>query len=590
MSGDLINSDKHFKGRRESLKEAPDQSEIVHMLYDAVADNSLWPEMISELMEHLEGYTKRTGSQDIEEFESLVQHFQRAMRLSENVVDLQERYTTLDGVLNSLSFGICVYDYGGNQLYSNESANASGVNKIKIDDRYLKLEDTSQGRGDILPMLDRLDNTEVAIIPVSQIQNTKLPANAAALVISMPKLAEHTMDHFQSIYYLTDAESHLLHALHQFKNLRKAADLCKISYESARTYLKRIFAKTSCKDQASLLALLDNNPVTLIEQLDLKGQSANSVRNNFHLKDGRNLEYFQMGPASGKTLLHFDALTGVAIDTLGDANRYLPVLEELKIQIIVPCRPGTFRSDFNKMLGLSGQTPDILQLIDHLKIDKVTLISQAFGSCSALAFAANAPSRVEKSILCAPSYPRHEPPDWRQMDLFYIIGGVIGRRAPALMRAIIPFLMRSVMQNTAKYLERHIARSNCPADVMVLSSPTLQRRIPEMLAARTALGTEGLVQENFLNTHGWDFELSKIESPVHIFQGELDNVSHPQGSRILANALPNGTYHSFPELGQYMLFSEWPWIFEACAKDDVDLEKLTKFNRANYKLLDPPAD
>ena len=60
------------------------------------------------------------------------------------------------------------------------------------------------------------------------------------------------------------------------------------------------------------------------------------------------------------------------------------------------------------------------------------------------------------------------------MDLFYIIGGVIGRRAPSLLKAIVPYLMRSVMQNTAKYLQRHIANSRCPADIAVLSNPLLQ--------------------------------------------------------------------------------------------------------------------
>lgn len=90
-----------------------------------------------------------------------------------------------------------------------------------------------------------------------------------------------------------------------------------------------------------------------------------------------------------------------------------------------------------------------------------------------------------------------------------------------------------------------------------------------MLAARTASGLDGLVQENFLNTHGWDFDLNNIVAPAHIIQGEQDNVSDPQGSRILCEALPKGHYHSFPRLGQYLLFTEWPWIFEFCADPSI---------------------
>ena len=544
------------------------EHELVHMLYDAVADNSLWPEMISELMEHIEINSASLSGTKRGEFEDLVLHFQRAMRLSESIVSLQERYSTLDGILNSLAFGICVFDHTGKQIYANNNAIETGVSALGLE--QLTGTVARNKNEPHLPQLHQVNEMDLAIVPASSIESTNLPASAATIMISMPKLAGHSIEHFQKVYYLTDSETGLVNSLRQHHNLRDAALDRGITYESARTYLKRIYTKTGCASQASLLKLFEQNPMSMLDGIRLRKDDDTKVRRNHILPDGRNLEYFTLGPENGKTLLHFDALTGVAIDSLGQAEIYEKLLDRLKMRIIVPCRPGTFNSSFKKMTGLSEFTPDLLRLLDTLGIDRVTLNSQAFGSCSALAFAATAPERVEKSVLCAPSYPRHEPPDWRKMDVFYIIGGVIGRRAPSLMQAIIPFLMRSVMQNTSKYLERHITRSVCPSDINVLSSPTLQRRIPEMLAARTALGTQGLVQENFLNTHGWDFDLDCIDSPVHILQGELDNVSHPDGSRLLHAALPNSHYHSFPELGQYLLFSEWPWILEACAGDSFD--------------------
>ena len=152
----------------------------------------------------------------------------------------------------------------------------------------------------------------------------------------------------------------------------------------------------------------------------------------------------------------------------------LPAAVGNRPRLVVPCRPGTFGSHYRTMSGLSQFTDDLRQLMDHLGAARATVLSQSFGSCSALAFAASAPYRVQQVLLCAPSYPRHEPANWRDMDLFYIIGGVIGRRAPSLLKAIVPYLMRSVMQNTAKYLQRHIANSRCPADIAVLSNPLLQ--------------------------------------------------------------------------------------------------------------------
>lgn len=554
--------------KHNSAPEAISEEDLVHRLYDAVADNSLWPEMISEVMEHLEGLVQIDGRTS-EQFEGLVQHIDRARLLSENMVNLQERCSTLEGVMDSLSFGISLYDRSGQQIYANVAALETGAfaKKIEALARSASLEAIPKSQD--LPALMSVSehSTDVAIIPVSSIKKGHLPANAATLVVTLPSVPEHTLDHVKRTHYLTDAEGQLLGALHQIKDLRKAAQAINITYESARTYLKRIYAKTGVSTQSTLLALLERNPVSLIQHIDMSEPKTSPARHRFCLSDGREMEYFAIGAKSARPVLHFDALTGVALDVLGTPELYMPVLEELDLQLIVPARPGTFRSQFKKLSGLSESTPDLVQLLDTLGLDRVTLLSQAFGSSSALAFAATAPDRVARTVLCAPSYPKYEPPDWRKMDLFYIISGVIGRRAPALMKAIIPFLMRSVIQNTNKYLQRHIARSKCPSDIEVLSSPTLQKRIPQMLAERTALGTDGLVQENFLNTHGWDFDLNKVTCPVHILQGELDNVSHPEGSRALAELLPDASYHSFADKGQYLIFSEWPWILEVCAAD-----------------------
>ncbi|MEM1376068.1 MAG: alpha/beta hydrolase [Pseudomonadota bacterium] len=548
----------------------PSEAELVHMLYDAVIDNSLWPEMISELMEHIEVANEASPTPVQANFQGLVTHFERAMRLSENIVALQEENSTLGGVLDSLAVGLCVYDHAGHRLYANKAAHESGINRRRLVELDSSARPAISSSGTKAPSLRSVDGAKVAVVQASSIKNTRLPPNAATLVIALPDLAPQAFDDFRKSHYLSAAEAKLVRALYETRNLREAASLCDLTYESARTYLKRIYLKTGCADQSSLLSELERNPLTVVDRGGRNEIDASATRKNLLLNDGRNLEYFDIGPPNGKLVLHFDALTGVAIDALGNPQLYHKHLEALGLRIVVPCRPGTFGSHYKKMAGLSDFTGDILQLMDHLRADNATLLSQAFGSCGALAFAATAPKRVEKLVLCAPSYPRHEPADWRSMDVFYIISGVIGRRAPSLLKAIVPYLMRSVMQNTGKYLERHIARSKCPADIAVLSSPVLQRRIPEMLALRTAQGTDGLVQENFLNTHGWDFDLSAVTMPTHIIQGELDNVSDPAGSRKLQTALPNGQYHSFAELGQYLLFTDWTWILEACASSDAN--------------------
>lgn len=551
---------------------SPSGDGLVHMLYDAVLDNSLWPEMMSELLEYIE-HARQNPDVRESDVRGIAEHFERAMKISEATVSLQEQTATLSGILDGLAIGVALYNDRGELHYRNSLASGAAPEKLLTAgrsltapsplDRALVTAGDADSAREGIAMPGGSSSTAMAV-PVQAMAGMTLPPDIAWLVVNMPPVDASAIGHIGRNFYLTTAETALLNALYNTGSLRTAAGELNLTYETSRTYLKRVLAKTGAPDQRALLQLVSRNPVSMVRNLRGEEERQDQNRRLLHLPDGRQLEYFSIGPEGGEIVLHFDALTGVAIDALGTPEIYQPVLQELGMRIITPCRPGTFRSTFNRMGGLSEFTPDLICLVDHLGASRVSVLSQAFGASSALAFAAGAGDLVSSVVLCAPNFPRHEPEDWRNMDVFYLISGVIGKRAPGLMKTIIPFLMRSVMQNAGKYLQRHIKRSRCQYDVEVLSSPQLHGRIPKNLRERVASGNDGLVQENFLNTHGWDFDLSAISCPVAVIQGGLDNVSDPVGSQRLASLIPGARYHVMPEYGQYLMFTEWPWLLELC--------------------------
>jgi DNA-binding CsgD family transcriptional regulator len=65
-------------------------------------------------------------------------------------------------------------------------------------------------------------------------------------------------ERLQQIYGLTPAEARLAALLVEGKRLRTAAADLEISFETARTHLKRIFSKTNSESQADLVRLLLN--------------------------------------------------------------------------------------------------------------------------------------------------------------------------------------------------------------------------------------------------------------------------------------------------------------------------------------------
>ena len=65
------------------------------------------------------------------------------------------------------------------------------------------------------------------------------------------------LSEFASTYGLTPAEGRFCQAMAQGRNLSDAALVCGISYETARSRIKEIFAKTQNKSQVDLLLMLE---------------------------------------------------------------------------------------------------------------------------------------------------------------------------------------------------------------------------------------------------------------------------------------------------------------------------------------------
>ena len=275
------------------------EAELIHRLYDAVIDNSLWPEMISELIEHIERASDPASegapAAAPTDYRGLVMHFERAMRLSESIVGLQERNATLGGVLDSLAVGLCVYDHAGERVYANRAARECGLDRPRLADLGEQDGLLSAPSSMQLPSLAQVDGASVALISAAGLGHASLPLNAAVLAVALPDLSAQSFQDMQRIHYLSAAETGLLTALYRTRNLRAAAKDCDITYESARTYLKRIYLKTGCADQSSLLLLLERNPLSVIERGPQHEDTANPARRALLLEDGRNLEYFEVG-------------------------------------------------------------------------------------------------------------------------------------------------------------------------------------------------------------------------------------------------------------------------------------------------------
>ncbi len=567
---------------------AENSEDLTHLIYEASLDNSLWPELIQELSEHLFRMQSQNllGQDDTQDLSHMAEHFRRAFNISEKIVGLQEGETRLANVLDSLSFGLALIGDDGDVILANRlMQNYLPAHRDAHNDIRLLAYDAGKTRRmcDLVECCNRQNAPQILGLPGQEDQNLVmlprqqaramgLPSTAAAVLLATASGENDGLRSFSEQHKLTQRESDLAGALFRTGDLRAAAGDMGISYESARTYLKRVFEKTDCSSQAALISALAQTPMAVLRKQFLDEADRHKVRRLTTLRDGRVMEYFTLGPENGDVVVHFDALAGTEIDIVGHPAECLPHLERHNIRLIIPCRPGTFRSDFRPMKSLREFAPDVEELLDQLGIARFSVCAVSFGSGSALAVTHELQSRIDRVVLSSASYPVYRPANWRNLDQFYQVSVFLGQRSPRLMRHILPFLVRSVMQNTDTYFDRYMKNARSAHDVEILSHPTARRRCSEMLAERTATGMTGLVEDNLLNACGWDFDPGRIMVPVELVHGEKDQVAPIEGGLLLTQHLPNAVLHRLPEKGHYHHFCSWPWLLARAAGRDVEID------------------
>jgi len=572
---------------------AQDTDQLTHLVYEASLDNSLWPELVLELTEQLQDTQKNLLPEDeASVLTSLNAHFRRAFSISEKILDLQEREDRLTAVLDTFSFGLALIDESGRMLLRNKSMAARPELASLFDEARppmltCRQTDTrqnlrawvAQSNRTETPsalMLERVaapddgDALTVLILPRREAVRMGFPASAAAVLLSADAAQSDAMRAFAETHALGPRESELAQAIAKRGDLRSAAADLGLSYETARTYVKRIYEKTGLHSQSELIMAMSHAPLNILRRSEALPEERYGVRRLMKLADGRVLEYFMLGREDGTPVVHFDALAGITIDMVGNPKGVLAHLDRIGVRLITPCRPGGFRSSPHHMTSLTDFAPDVAELMDHLGIDRFAICSVSFGTGTALAVAHALGERVIRVVLSSPSYPAYRPPDWRDLDLFYQMSGILGRKWPSMLRQIIPFLVRSIMQNVDRYFDRYIAKTRSAEDLETLSSPWLRQRMATMLAERTAAGMDGIVDENLLNAQGWDFDLRAITAPVEIFHGNADNVAPCEGGAMLAEDLRCATFQVLAGKGHYHHVRGWPWLMARAAGIDAE--------------------
>lgn len=226
-------------------------------------------------------------------FRALLPHLQRAFRIGNLLADLQIERDMLSQTLDKVPQGALVINQLGYSIFMNQSAqqmlarqdglalDAKGKLQVaprtiaiqlqelirRVSQRQPILNNFTHERGGVL-QIERpsgLRPYSLLIAPLNlELAQRNYQQAAALIFITDPEAQpEPPTQVLQSLYGLTPAEAKLAALLAQGKNVMAAAAELGVTYNTARTHLKRIFKKTGTRRQSELVKLLLSGPITV---------------------------------------------------------------------------------------------------------------------------------------------------------------------------------------------------------------------------------------------------------------------------------------------------------------------------------------
>jgi pimeloyl-ACP methyl ester carboxylesterase len=266
------------------------------------------------------------------------------------------------------------------------------------------------------------------------------------------------------------------------------------------------------------------------------------------LPGGRRLAYVEVGDPDGFPVISCHGGLSSSIDVLpADA-----AATACGLRIVSPDRPGIGRSDRDAHRMLLDWPVDVQALADALGVGEFAVLGWSLGGMYAQAVARTLPSRVRAVALVASSVPETWPgaaQDLNLMDRAFL--RLSGRGAP-VERSIF-HVMRWAAIRTPRVYTRAFPLSQDDASSLAAA------------VARGLADPRGAVDDYRVMGADWGFEPSELAVPVHVWQGDDDDLVPPAWGRRLADVIPGSTLTIVAGGTHYLWYDRWDEILGALA-------------------------
>jgi DNA-binding CsgD family transcriptional regulator/PAS domain-containing protein len=219
------------------------------------------------------------GEQEKSVLQALITHLKRAALLQGELGSLRRRLATFTGHLERYPYAFLLADGEGRVLYSNAAAReiVAARDGLAIENGRLvtlsqhrdaafgkALAQTAAGQGPSLRRLEiprpsRRKSYRAILMPIDDLRSIPLGVAIPAvsiLLIDADSFSTPDPEVLRELFSFTPAEARVSAKLLLGQNAEEIAGESKVSVETVRTHIKRIFSKTATSRQSELVSLI----------------------------------------------------------------------------------------------------------------------------------------------------------------------------------------------------------------------------------------------------------------------------------------------------------------------------------------------
>jgi pimeloyl-ACP methyl ester carboxylesterase len=266
--------------------------------------------------------------------------------------------------------------------------------------------------------------------------------------------------------------------------------------------------------------------------------------------DGRTLAYCEVGDSNGPLVVHNHGGPSSRLEAL----LFAEAAAKHKLRFVCVDRPGIGQSSPQQDRSYAGWADDLTAIADALGHRTFGVTGWSEGGPWALAAAAYIdPARLRHVTNIAGGCYGAFGDNWAadRLSKADALGGFLALHVEPGFR-----LMYAALGITAEHFRKtyfqQILKAVNSYDRQILLRPGMDAIFCEMSAACFAQGSEGLVQDSELLYRAWAFDVTKIERPVHIWQGLGDTLVAPFINLAIADRMPGAVWHSVEDAGHFI--------------------------------------